>query len=113
MISVALSDVVYGAIESTLPKGAAWDHAVRSEANASSEVEADVVDCMRAMRRPKESYSQVILRLVERETSDPKKAVRLSGLRSVASHGKGRAFEGQSRDNKIDVALGLGTEPRP
>jgi hypothetical protein len=27
---------------------------------------------MRAMRRPGESYSQVILRLVELETSDPK-----------------------------------------
>jgi hypothetical protein len=41
-------------------------------ANAFIQVEAAVVDRMRAMRRPGESYSQVILRLVELETSDPK-----------------------------------------
>jgi hypothetical protein len=46
------------------------------------QVEAAVVDHMRAMRRPGENYSQVILRLVELETSDPR-AVRLSRLRSV------------------------------
>jgi hypothetical protein len=34
------------------------------------QVEAAVVDRMRAMRRPGESYSQAILRLVELETSD-------------------------------------------
>jgi predicted CopG family antitoxin len=36
------------------------------------QVEAAVVDRMRAMRRPGESYSEVILRLVELETSDQK-----------------------------------------
>ena len=36
------------------------------------QVEAAVVDRMRAMRRPGESYSHVILRLVELETSDLK-----------------------------------------
>jgi hypothetical protein len=36
------------------------------------QVEAAVVDRMRAMRRPGESYSQVILRLVELEASDLK-----------------------------------------
>jgi hypothetical protein len=56
------------------------------------QVEAAVIDRMRAMRRPGESYSHIILRLVELEK---------------------RAFEGQSRDNRIGVALGLGTEPRP
>jgi hypothetical protein len=35
-------------------------------------IEAAVVDRMRAMRRPGESYSQVILRLVELETGDLK-----------------------------------------
>jgi hypothetical protein len=34
------------------------------------QVEAAVVDRMRAMPRPGESYTQVILRLVEQETSD-------------------------------------------
>jgi hypothetical protein len=33
--------------------------------------DAAVVDCMRAMRTPGESYREVILRLVELETSDP------------------------------------------
>jgi hypothetical protein len=69
-----------------------------------------VIDHMRAMRRPGESCSQVILRLVELETSDLKQPVRLSRLRSAASHGDGRAFEGQSRNNKIGVALGLNAE---
>jgi predicted CopG family antitoxin len=36
------------------------------------QVEAAVVDRMRAMRRPGESYSEVILRLVELKTSDLK-----------------------------------------
>jgi len=36
------------------------------------QVEAAVVDRVRAMRMPGESYSQVILRLVELETSDLK-----------------------------------------
>ena len=36
------------------------------------QIEAIVVDRMRAMRRPGESYSQVILQLVELETSDLK-----------------------------------------
>jgi hypothetical protein len=36
------------------------------------QLEAAVVNHMRAMRRPGESYSEVILRLVELETSDLK-----------------------------------------
>jgi hypothetical protein len=36
------------------------------------QVEAAVVDRMRAIRRPGESYSEVILRLVELKTSDLK-----------------------------------------
>jgi hypothetical protein len=36
------------------------------------QVEAAVIDRVRAMRRPGESYSQVILRLVELEASDLK-----------------------------------------
>ena len=36
------------------------------------QVEAAVIDRMRAMRKPGESYSEIILRLVELKTSDIK-----------------------------------------
>ena len=39
-------------------------------ANGFIQVEAAVVDSMRAMRWPSESYSEVILKLVELKTSD-------------------------------------------
>ena len=48
-----------------------------------------MVDCMRAVRRPGESYSEVILKLVELKTVDPKKSVRVGRLRSLAGS-KGR-----------------------
>ena len=51
-----------------------------------------------------ESCSEVTLKLIELRTSDLNK-VRDYPLRSVASHGNGRAFEDQSRDNEIGVAL--------
>jgi hypothetical protein len=70
MIRVALTDVAYDAIASTLPKGAARWPMQRDRGQCFIQVEAAVVDRMRAMRRPGESYSQVILRLVELETSD-------------------------------------------
>ena len=44
----------------------------RDQGQCFIQVEAAVVDRMRAMRRPGESYSQVILRLVELETREPK-----------------------------------------
>src|ERR1700761_1577802 len=110
MIRIALSNAAYDAIAATLPKGSARWPMQRDGDQGFIQVEAAVVDRMRAMRRPGESYSEVILRLVGLKKSEPKKAVRLSWLRGVASHGNGRAAEGQSRDNKIGVALGLGTE---
>jgi hypothetical protein len=70
MIRVALTDAAYDAIASTLPKGAARWPMQRDQGQCFIQVEAAVVDRMRAMRRPGESYSQVILRLVELETSD-------------------------------------------
>src|SRR5580700_9399624 len=70
MIRVALTDAAYDAIASTLPKGAARWPMQRDRGQCFIQVEAAVVDRMRAMRRPGESYSQVILRLVELETSD-------------------------------------------
>jgi hypothetical protein len=96
MIRVALTDAAYDAIAWTLPKGAARvAHAARS-GQCFIQVEAVVVDRMRAMSRPGEDLQPGHL------------AARRTGtrLRSVASHGNGRALEGQSRDNKIGVALG-------
>jgi hypothetical protein len=70
MIRVALTDAAYDAIASTLPKGAARWPMQRDQGQCFIQVEAAVVDRMRGMRRPSESYSQVILRLVELQTSD-------------------------------------------
>jgi hypothetical protein len=72
MIRVALTDAAYDAIASTLPKGAARWPMQRDQGQCFIQVEAAVVDRMRGMRRPSESYSQVILRLVELQTSDLK-----------------------------------------
>ncbi len=47
------------------------------------QVEAAVVDRMRAMRRRGESYSQVILRLVELETGDLKGDTLLGFVRAL------------------------------
>ncbi len=65
MIRIALSDAAYYAIASTLPKGSARWPMQRDRGQCFIQVEAAVVDRMRAMRRPGESYSAVILRLVE------------------------------------------------
>ena len=75
MIRVAPTDAAYDAIASTLPKGAARWPMQRDRDQCFIQVEAAVVDRMRAMRRPGESYSQVILPLVELETSDLKVSI--------------------------------------
>ncbi len=62
MICVALTDAAFDAIASTLPKGAARWLMQRDRVQCFIQVESAVVDRMRAMRRPGESYSQVILR---------------------------------------------------
>ena len=72
IIRIAPTDAAYDAIASTLPKGAARWPMQRDRGQCFIQVEAAVVDRMRAMRRPGESYSQVILRLVELEASDLK-----------------------------------------
>jgi hypothetical protein len=55
-----------------LLKGATRWPVQRDRHQCFIQVEAAVIDHMRAMRRPGESCSQVILRLVELETSDLK-----------------------------------------
>ena len=72
MIRIALSDATYDAIASTLPKGSARWPMQRDGGRCFIQVESAVVDRMRAMRQPGESYSAVILRLVELGTTDPK-----------------------------------------
>jgi hypothetical protein len=72
MIRIALSDATYDAIASTLPKGSARWPMVRDGGRCFIQVESAVVDRMRAMRQPGESYSAVILRLVELGTTDAK-----------------------------------------
>jgi hypothetical protein len=72
MIRVALTDSAYDAIASTLPKGAARWPMQRDRGQCFIQVEAAVIDRMRAMRRPGESYSEIILRLVELKISDVK-----------------------------------------
>ncbi len=65
MIRIALSDSAYDAIASTLPKGSARWPMQRDGNQCFIQVESAVVNRMRALRRPGESYSAVILRLVE------------------------------------------------
>jgi hypothetical protein len=71
MIRVALTDAAYDVIASTLPRGAARWPMQRDRDQCFIQVEAAVIDRMRAMRRPGESYSEVILRLIELETGYP------------------------------------------
>jgi hypothetical protein len=72
MIRIALSDSAYDAIAATLPKGSARWPMQRDGGQCFIQVESAVVDRMRAMRQPGETYSAVILRLVELGTSDSK-----------------------------------------
>jgi hypothetical protein len=72
MIRIALSDAAYDAIASTLPQGSARWPMQRDGGQCFIQVESAVVDRMRAMRRPGESYSAVILRLVELGTTEAK-----------------------------------------
>ena len=65
MICVFFTDEAYDAIASTLPKGAARWPMQRDRGHCFIKVAAAVVDRMRDMRRSGESYSEVILRLVE------------------------------------------------
>jgi len=68
MIRIALTKAAYDAVASTLPKGAARWPMQRERDQCFIQVEAAVVDRMRSMRKPGESYSNVILRLVELES---------------------------------------------
>lgn len=68
MIKIAITQAAYDAIASTLPLGTV---AVEPEANEKGEryvwLAPAVVDRLRFLRGPGESYSDVILRLAEDE----------------------------------------------
>ena len=78
MIRIALSDTAYETIASTLPKGSARWPMQRDRGQCFIQVEAAVVDRTRAMRRPGETYSAVILRLVDLEAGRDAAERRLS-----------------------------------
>lgn len=69
MIKIAITEAAFEAISSTLPLGSV---AFEPELNAKGErlvwLETAVVNRLTAMRRPGESYSEVILRLVKMES---------------------------------------------
>jgi hypothetical protein len=67
MIRIALTEATFDVIASTLPEGAARWPMQRERGQCFIQVEAAVVDRLRAMRKRCESYSDVILRLVELE----------------------------------------------
>ena len=71
MIRLVLTDGAYDAIASALPKGSARWPMQREGGQCFIQVKSAVVDCMRAMRQPGESYSDVILRLVRLEAKKP------------------------------------------
>jgi hypothetical protein len=70
MIRIALSDAAFEAIVSSLPRGSSRWPMQRDGDLCFIQVEAAVVDRMRAMRQPGESYSAVILRLIELEANE-------------------------------------------
>jgi hypothetical protein len=70
MIRIALTDAAYEAIASELPEGSARWPMQRDRGRCFIQVEAALVDRMRAMRQPGESYSHVILRLVKLDAGD-------------------------------------------
>jgi len=73
MIRIALSDAAYDAISSILPKGSARWPMQRDGGRCFIQVESAIVDRMRAMRQPGESYSSVILRLVDLQPREPER----------------------------------------
>jgi hypothetical protein len=90
MIRVALTDAAYDAIASTLPNGAAQWPAQRDREQCFIQVEAAVVDRMRAIRRLGESYSQVILPLAELETGPPQTVLPRTRIAAAGIVSKGR-----------------------
>lgn len=68
MVRIAISPAAFAAISATLPVGSVgFEHEPNAEGELLIWLNAAVVDRLAAMRRPGETYSDVILRLVELE----------------------------------------------
>ncbi len=64
MIRIAVTQAAFEAIAATLPLGSvSYDNAVNERGEHYVWVPPNVVDRLRAQRRPGESYSDVILRI--------------------------------------------------
>jgi hypothetical protein len=69
MVRIEISEAAFTAIASTLPEGAAALAVKRTGGKCFLHLDERVANGLMAMRGPSESYSDVILRLVELETS--------------------------------------------
>jgi len=68
MIKIAISQAAFEAIAATFPLGSVgFENATNERGEKLVWLAPAVVDRLRAMRGPGESYSEVILRLVEAE----------------------------------------------
>jgi hypothetical protein len=80
MIRVAITEEAFEAIKRTLPFGSV---AVEAKVDAKGKpliwLEPQVVNKLRTMRGPGESYSDVVLRPAERSRSDPERAFEAIG----------------------------------
>jgi hypothetical protein len=66
MIRIAISQAAFEAIAATLPLGSvSYENHVHERGERYVWLPPNVVDRLRAMRRPGESYSDVILRLAK------------------------------------------------
>jgi hypothetical protein len=71
MIRIAISPAAFDAIAATLPLGSiGYEPQLDRQGQRLVWLETPVVDRLGAMRRPGESYSDVILRLIEFEAKD-------------------------------------------
>jgi hypothetical protein len=71
VIRLSITPVAFDAISATLPLGSVGFGEAREKGERLIWVETAVVERLRALRGPGESYSDVILRLVEIETGRP------------------------------------------
>jgi hypothetical protein len=68
VVRIAISEAAFEAIVKTLPVGSGdFENKVNEKAERLIWLEPDAVNRLRALRRPGESYSDVILRLAETE----------------------------------------------
>jgi hypothetical protein len=65
MVTISISTRAFAAIASTLPKGSTVDGYPDDNGGYLVALERRVLDRLAAMRRPGESYSDVILRLAK------------------------------------------------